>query len=121
MQNTIPAGTSKVWRLSQIRIGNISLPNPVLLAPMSGITDAPFRRLAARLGAGLTVSEMTVSKGLCAGEGGARRRIQGARVGVEAVWVSLDRLTACEVEFLDRWWRGCREHFPELAGASKSA
>jgi tRNA-dihydrouridine synthase len=29
------------------------LPNPVLLAPMSGVTDAPFRRVAASLGAGL--------------------------------------------------------------------
>lgn len=36
------------------------------------------------------------------------------RIGVEAVWVSLDRLTACELEFLDGWWRRCREQFPEL-------
>ena len=41
------------------KIGDIGVANPVILAPMSGVTDAPFRRLAARLGAGLVVSEMT--------------------------------------------------------------
>jgi len=43
------------------------------------------------------------------------------RIGIEAVWVSLDRLTACELEFLDRWCRSCREQFPELAAESKPA
>ncbi|HUB94894.1 MAG TPA: tRNA dihydrouridine synthase DusB, partial [Stellaceae bacterium] len=38
-----------------MKIGDIQLANRVLLAPMSGITDAPFRRLAANLGAGLVV------------------------------------------------------------------
>ena len=38
-----------------------SLPNPVVLAPMAGVTDRPFRRLCRRLGAGLTVSEMVTS------------------------------------------------------------
>ena len=32
---------------------------PLVLAPMAGVTDKPFRRLAKRLGAGLAVSEMT--------------------------------------------------------------
>src|SRR5208282_4770378 len=45
--------------MQTISIGPIALPNPVLLAPMSGITDAPFRRMAASLGAGLVISEMT--------------------------------------------------------------
>ncbi len=44
-------------------IGPIALPNPVLLAPMSDVTDAPFRRLASALGAGLVVSEMTALAG----------------------------------------------------------
>jgi tRNA-dihydrouridine synthase B len=39
--------------MHSLSIGPIPLPNPVLLAPMSGVTDAPFRRLAASLGAGL--------------------------------------------------------------------
>ena len=37
------------------------LPNPVILAPMSGVTDLPFRRVAKRQGAGLVVSEMIAS------------------------------------------------------------
>ena len=38
-----------------------SLPNQVVLAPMAGVTDRPFRQLCRRLGAGLTVSEMVTS------------------------------------------------------------
>ncbi len=47
-----------------IHIGPVTLDNNVLLAPMSGITDQPFRRLARRFGAGLVVSEMIASKEL---------------------------------------------------------
>ncbi len=45
-----------------ITIGDIRLDQPVILAPMSGVTDRPFRRLVARLGAGLVVSEMIASE-----------------------------------------------------------
>ncbi len=44
-----------------IVIGDIAVSNPVFLAPMSGVTDAPFRELAHQLGAGLVVSEMVAS------------------------------------------------------------
>ena len=44
-----------------MRIGLFSLPNQVVLAPMAGVTDRPFRKLCRRLGAGLTVSEMVSS------------------------------------------------------------
>src|SRR5882724_5850439 len=47
-----------------LKIGDIQVANRVFLAPMSGVTDAPFRRLAASLGAGLVVSEMTASDDL---------------------------------------------------------
>ncbi len=47
-----------------LEIGPVTLPNRVLLAPMSGITDAPFRRAVRRLGAGLVVSEMVASEGI---------------------------------------------------------
>lgn len=43
-------------------VGNIAIDAPVLLAPMAGITDLPFRRLAARFGVGLVVSEMVASR-----------------------------------------------------------
>ena len=39
-------------------IGPYTLPNPVVLAPMAGVTDRPFRQLCRRLGAGLVVGEM---------------------------------------------------------------
>lgn len=44
--------------LSPVKIGLYELPAPVVLAPMAGITDLPFRMLCRRLGAGLVVSEM---------------------------------------------------------------
>ena len=44
-----------------MQTGPFSLPNQVVLAPMAGVTDRPFRRLCRRLGAGLTVSEMVTS------------------------------------------------------------
>lgn len=44
-----------------MRTGSFLLPNRVVLAPMAGVTDRPFRQLCRRLGAGLTVSEMVTS------------------------------------------------------------
>ena len=41
-----------------IRIGSYELPHRLILAPMAGITDHPFRQLCKRLGAGLAISEM---------------------------------------------------------------
>jgi tRNA-dihydrouridine synthase B len=45
-----------------IHIGSIKLESPVILAPMSGVTDAPFRKLVKNYGAGLVVSEMIASQ-----------------------------------------------------------
>ena len=44
--------------LRPIQIGNITIADPVILAPMTGVTDLPFRKIVKRYGAGLTVSEM---------------------------------------------------------------
>lgn len=44
-----------------MRIGPYILDNPVILAPMAGVTDLPFRQLCNELGAGMTVSEMLSS------------------------------------------------------------
>ena len=44
-----------------LQIGPYSLSNPVVLAPMAGVTDLPFRRLCAEMGAGLVVGEMISS------------------------------------------------------------
>lgn len=45
----------------RMRIGPYTLPSNVILAPMAGVTDKPFRLLVKQLGAGLAVSEMTTS------------------------------------------------------------
>src|SRR5512145_2377480 len=47
-----------------IKIGPIEIADPVFLAPMSGVTDMPFRRLVKRQGAGLVVSEMIASQAM---------------------------------------------------------
>ncbi len=52
-------------RLSQIKIGELTVPNNVFLAPLAGYTNAVFRQMCYELGAGLTVTEMVSAKGLC--------------------------------------------------------
>lgn len=47
-----------------INIGPVEIKDPVILAPMSGVTDMPFRRLVKRYGAGLVVSEMIASEAM---------------------------------------------------------
>ncbi len=47
-----------------LKIGNVELDSPFLLAPMAGITDGPFRRICREMGAGLVYSEMVSAKGL---------------------------------------------------------
>ena len=54
----------KHQNISKIRIGNIELPNQVLLAPMSGVTDKPFRAMVHKFGAGMVVTEMVASEQL---------------------------------------------------------
>src|SRR3982075_3143833 len=48
-------------RLQPVDIGPVRLEDPVILAPMSGVTDMPFRQMVKRDGAGLVVSEMIAS------------------------------------------------------------
>lgn len=80
----------------RLQIGPVILPNRVMLAPMSGITDTPFRRLTERLGAGLVISEMTAGAGLARGEREARLRSENRGIaipvvqlaGYEAVWMA---------------------------------
>jgi tRNA-dihydrouridine synthase B len=50
--------------LKPIRIGPIEVGSPVILAPMTAVTDLPFRRAVKRYGAGLTVSEMIASQAM---------------------------------------------------------
>lgn len=78
-----------------LNIGCHSVANRVVLAPMSGVTDLPFRRLAHALGAGLVVSEMVASEELVRGRADVMRRAEGRElapfaiqlVGREARWM----------------------------------
>ena len=51
-------------KLQPIEIGPLRIASPVILAPMTGVTDLPFRKVVKRYGAGLTVSEMIASQAM---------------------------------------------------------
>jgi tRNA-dihydrouridine synthase B len=88
-------GEIRDFSAETLRIGSVTVPNRVILAPMSGITDAPFRRLAERLGAGLVVSEMIACGGLARGEREAGVRSAGRGVAIQAV-----QLAGCEAHWM---------------------
>lgn len=50
--------------LSPIAIGNVNIDSPVILAPMTGVTDRPFRTLVRQFGSGLNVTEMIASQAM---------------------------------------------------------
>ena len=82
--------------VNTLKIGDIALANPVVLAPMSGVSDLPFRRLAHRLGAGLVVSEMIASEELIKARPDVLRKAAGREMspfviqlaGREAQWMA---------------------------------
>jgi nifR3 family TIM-barrel protein len=90
-----------------LRIGDIEIANRVVLAPMSGITDAPFRRLTAELGAGLVVSEMTASDDLVNGRPMSVLRCEATGIGPHVV-----QLAGCEAH-----WMAEGARVAEAAGA----
>jgi tRNA-dihydrouridine synthase B len=94
-------------RAGSLRIGSVSIPNRVFLAPMSGITDAPFRRLVSKLGAGLVISEMTASARLAEGDGDAQLRAGAQGVGIQVV-----QLAGCEAR-----WMGEGARIAQAGGA----
>jgi tRNA-dihydrouridine synthase B len=90
-----------------LRIGHLDLSNRVVLAPMSGVTDAPFRRLAVSLGAGLVVSEMAACAALARARPDVRLRIEGQGVGLHVV-----QIAGCEAP-----WMAEGARIAEAAGA----
>lgn len=76
-------------------VGGVRLAGRALLAPMSGISDWPFRRLAQRWGAGLVVSEMVASDRLVAREEETRLKLEGEGIAVHAV-----QLAGCRADDL---------------------
>ena len=71
--------------MHEIAVGNVELSGRAILAPMSGVSDWPFRQLAARFGAGLVVSEMVASDRLVAAEAETRLKLEGAGLAVHCV------------------------------------
>ncbi|WP_337270964.1 tRNA dihydrouridine synthase DusB [Oryzifoliimicrobium ureilyticus] len=63
---------------SSLAVGPQLLRNRVVLAPMSGVTDMPFRQLAWKFGAGLVVTEMVASRELVANTAESWSRLKGA-------------------------------------------
>lgn len=51
--------------MGNVKIGNLTLANGLMLAPMAGVTDASFRAICRQMGAEYTVSEMISAKALC--------------------------------------------------------
>jgi nifR3 family TIM-barrel protein len=78
-----------------LNVGGLTIANRVFLAPMSGVTDAPFRRLVARLGAGAVVSEMTACAALAAGKRNATLRLEAPGIGYHVV-----QLAGCEAKWM---------------------
>ena len=91
----MPPTGSPTERQASLAIGDIPVANRVFLAPMSGITDTPFRRLTAELGAGLVVSEMTASDDLARGRPMSVLRCEATGVGPHVV-----QLAGCETHWM---------------------
>jgi tRNA-dihydrouridine synthase B len=72
-----------------MQIGPYPLDNPVILAPMAGVTDRPFRSLCKRLGAGMVVSEMLSANPLLRGSVENQRRLDhGDELGLRVVQIA---------------------------------
>ncbi|WP_336799852.1 tRNA dihydrouridine synthase DusB [Kaistia sp. MMO-174] len=78
--------SNPISRLAEpLDIGDVTIANRVLLAPMSGVSDRPFRRVAASFGAGLVVSEMVASEELASGNAETAMRAEATGNGLHVV------------------------------------
>lgn len=68
-----------------LHVGTVRLSNRAFLAPMSGVSDLPFRRLALRFGAGAVVSEMVACESVVLGSDEARLRAEGEGLDLHIV------------------------------------
>lgn len=105
--STSLTGPSPSSSLGSFAVGDISIRNRVLLAPMSGITDRPFRHLAEALGAALVISEMTASDDLVRGRPMSVLRCEATGHGPHVV-----QLAGCETR-----WMAEAARIAEAAGA----
>ena len=101
MQNEQKIGES-AWAA-----GNVGVEGRALLAPLSGVTDVVFRRIARRFGAGLVVSEMVASDEFVLGSEEARLRAEGDGISPHVI-----QLAGC-----DPGWMGEAARLAEASGA----
>lgn len=84
----------------QIRIGSIVTSGAVLLAPMSGVTDQPFRRLVKRFGCGLVYSEMIASREFLLAHRKTRRQSKRMSIDGAAEAPIAVQLAGCEPDIM---------------------
>ncbi|MBX9618478.1 MAG: tRNA dihydrouridine synthase DusB [Hyphomicrobiales bacterium] len=80
---------------TELKIGGIALAGRVLLAPMAGVTDAPFRKLAMRFGASAVVAEMVASGEMLQQTTAVRRKISAGGAGIKII-----QLAGCDAASL---------------------
>ena len=94
-----------------LTIGTYELPSPFVLAPMAGVTDAPFRRLCRRFGAGMTTSEMTTADTSLWQTAKSRHRLDldldAEPVAVQIAGSEPDQLAAAARACVERINMGC--------------
>ena len=91
-----------------LRVGSIALPGCAVLAPMSGVTDVAMRRISARFGASLVISEMVASDDYVRGEEESRVRAEGQGLDLHVV-----QIAGC-----DPHWMGEAARLAEASGAA---
>src|SRR5215216_3068117 len=92
----------------RLAIGDIALRGRAVMAPLSGVTDVAFRRIAQRFGASLVVSEMVASDDYVRGAAEARLRAEGEGIAPHVV-----QLAGC-----DPHWMGEAARLAEASGAA---
>lgn len=91
-----------------MQLGPLTLSPPVLLAPLAGITDLPFRRLVSHFGAGLVVSEMVASQEVVQARPLARAR---AELGFD------EQATSVQLAGREAYWMAEAARYVEAQGA----
>ncbi|MEM6944776.1 MAG: tRNA-dihydrouridine synthase, partial [Pseudomonadota bacterium] len=91
-----------------LSIGHIVIKEPVILAPMAGVTDRPFRKLVAEFGVGLVVSEMVASREMVEAKPSVRQKAEIA---------AGDALTSVQIAGREAHWMAEAARRLEGAGA----
>lgn len=96
------------YKIGDLAIGPVRLTGQAVLAPLSGVTDVVFRRIARRFGASLVVSEMVAADGYVQGDVEARIRAEGEGIEPHVV-----QIAGCEPR-----WMGDAARLAEANGAA---